>query len=117
VSPNRPGPVPDRLIAAELTGAARRHAGWEPPDETTTAAAVAELREILAGRDDGPALLAQVAGLGVGFHEGGLGEPKAKAAAALCIAAGADVGQIERWTAEGRRRAENRRQPPFSGHT
>ena len=77
---DRPGSAQVRLVLASLTGAARRHAGWEEPGEEETAAAVADLRKILAGRDDGPALLAEVAGLGLGFHSGGLGEARAKAA-------------------------------------
>ena len=46
------------MMVAELTGEAQRHARWEPPDEETTAAAVAELRKIAGGRTD---LLAEVA--------------------------------------------------------
>jgi hypothetical protein len=73
---------------------------------------VAELREILTGRDDGPALLAQVAGLLTGFHAGDdLYEAKARAAAHFCIAAGADESLIPQWAEEGKRRAEARRMP------
>jgi hypothetical protein len=80
----------DRLVMAGLTGAAQRHANWHELSEPETAAAVAELQEILAGRDDGPALLAEVAGLLTGFHEGQIEEPKATAAAQLYRLAGAD---------------------------
>jgi hypothetical protein len=76
---------------------------------------VTELHEILAGRDDGAVLLAEVAGLLIGFHQGALEEPKAKAAAQLCIAAGADETLIPRWIEEGRRRAATAALPPFSG--
>jgi hypothetical protein len=99
---------------AELAGAAQRHANWHQPDDTETAVAVAELLEILVGRDDGPALLAEVAGLLLGFDEGGPGEPKARTAAGFCVAAGADESLIERWTAEGRRRAAAAQLPLFS---
>jgi hypothetical protein len=77
-----------QLISAQLTGVAWG-ARWHAPDEAETAAAVSELREILAGRQDGPAL-AEVAGLALGFHEGGLSEPRARAAAHFCREAGAD---------------------------
>jgi hypothetical protein len=103
-----------RLVVASLSGAAQRHARWGEPTAEETAAAVAELREILAGRDDGPALLAEVAGVRLGFYEGELGEPRAKAVARSCIAAGADESLIPEWAEEGRRRAEAARLPPFS---
>lgn len=75
------------MIVAELTGEARRHARWEPPDEATTEAAAAELRKIAGGRTD---LLAEVAGIFLGTSEGELHEPRARNAAAFCRAAGAD---------------------------
>jgi hypothetical protein len=105
---------PDRLTVAALTGAAQRHAGWGNPTESETAAAVAELEEILAGRDDGPVLLAEVAGILLGFGEGQLDEAKAKSAAELCRLAGADEDLIARWIKEGRKRAANAALPPFS---
>jgi hypothetical protein len=111
VGHDRPGARPDRLIVAELTGAAQRHANWHQPDDAETAEAVAELLEILASRDDGAALLAEVAGLLLGFHGGGPGEPKARTAASFCVKAGADQSLIPQWTAEGRRRATAARLP------
>jgi hypothetical protein len=104
----------DRLVVAALTGAAQRHVNWHQLTEDEAAAAVAELEEILTGRDDGPALLAEVAGLLLGFHEGALEEPKAKAAAELCIKAGADETLIPRWIEEGRKRAADAALPQFS---
>jgi hypothetical protein len=89
---------------AQLHGAAWHHARWQEPAEAEMAAAVAELREILTGQDDGPALLAQVAGLRLGYHEGGPDEPRARAAAHYCIQAGADEDLMDQWTEEGRRR-------------
>jgi hypothetical protein len=79
---------------------------------------VADIAKILAGQDDGPALLAEVAGLGLGYHQGGLGEPMARAAAHFCVEAGADEDFIPRWTEVGRRRAADAALPPFStpGH-
>jgi hypothetical protein len=73
---------------------------------------VAELRELAAGRAD---LLAEVAGLEEGFHEGELAEPVAREAAMLCRKAGADPGAIPAWIEEGRRRRAGASMPPFSG--
>jgi hypothetical protein len=81
------------------------------PAENEIAAAVAELREVAGDRPD---LLAEEAGIQLGFHEGGLDEPRAKAAAQLLIAAGADECLIPGWIEEGRRRAEIRRRPAVS---
>ena len=98
------------MIVAELTGEAQRHARWEPPDEATTEAAVAELRKIAGGRTD---LLAEVAGIFLGTSEGELHEPRARNAALFCRAAGADEALISQWVEIGRQRAAGARQPPF----
>jgi hypothetical protein len=107
--------VPDsaRLIVASLSGAAERHVNWHEPDERETAVAVAEFAEIIDGRDDGPALLAEVAGLALGAAEGKGQEyqAKARAVAGLCRQAGADEKLIPGWTQEGRRRANVLRPP------
>ena len=108
------GADPDRIIVAKLTGEARCHAGFEPPGEAATAAAVAGLREIADGRTD---LLAEVAGIFLGASEGELDEPLARNAAEFCRAAGADQELIPRWTEIGRQRAAQARQPPFSHGT
>jgi hypothetical protein len=97
------------MIVAELTGAAQRYARWEPPDQATTEAAVAELREIADGRTE---LLAEVAGIFVGTSEGELHEPRARNAAEFCCLAGADPALIPKWIEEGRQRAARARQRP-----
>jgi hypothetical protein len=92
----------DQLTVARLTGAAWRHAsGWEPTG-AQTAAAVRELREIAGGRGD---LLAEVAGLLIGYYRRTAEELKARAAAYYCIAAGAGVDLIPRWIETGCSRA------------
>ena len=108
----RPGPDHDRILVAQLTGTARHHARWRglTPDEE--AAAVAELRELAAGRGD---LLAEVAGILEGASEGQPGEPVARQAARLCRQAGADPESIPAWIQEGRRRRAAASRPPFSG--
>jgi acyl-CoA reductase-like NAD-dependent aldehyde dehydrogenase len=70
-SKDRPGPDPDRLIVAQIHGAAQRHARWREPTEAETAAAVEELREIARDRRD---LLAEVAGILTGAAEGTVDE-------------------------------------------
>jgi len=106
---DRPGPGPDRLLIALITGTARHHARWRDLTADEKAAAVAELTELAAGRAD---LLAEVAGILEGASEGRLDEPFARQAGALCRLAGADETLIPAWIAEGRRRAEAARMPP-----
>ena len=108
---DRPGPARDRLLVARLDGIAKRHSRWREPTEPETAAAGTELRKVAGDRPD---LLAEVAGILIGASEGRLDEPRARAAAQLCIAAGADENAIPQWIEEGRRRAAERRLPPFS---
>jgi len=96
---------------ARISGIARRHASWRAPTGNEIAAAVAELGEVAGGRSD---LLAEEAGIQLGFYEGGLDEPRVKAAAQLLIAAGAGESLIPGWIDEGRRRAEIRHRPAVS---
>ena len=105
-------PEADRILVAQLTGEARRHAQWRPLTAEEEAAALAELRALAAGRAD---LLAEVAGILEGTSEGELDEPLARSAARLCRDAGADPEAIPAWIQEGRRRSASARRPPFSG--
>ena len=102
-----PGSSPDAdgLLGARLRGIAEHHARWRPLTEDERAAAVIELRELAAGRTD---LLAEKAGLLIGFYEGSLDEPHKRCAAELLIAAGANEALIPRWIEEGRRRRRPR---------
>jgi hypothetical protein len=104
-------PPPDRILIAQLTGEARRHARWRNLTDVEHAAAVRELRELAAGRTD---LLAEVAGIFEGTSEGELDEPLARQAAQLCRDAGADPDVIPAWIEEGRRRRASTALPPFS---
>ena len=92
----------DQLTVARLTGAAWRHASGREPTGAQTAAAVRELREIAGGRGD---LLAEVAGLLIGYYRRTAEERKARAAAYYCIAAGAGLDLIPRWIETGCSRA------------
>jgi hypothetical protein len=102
----------DQQTVARLTGAARRHAHQRESTAAETAAAVAELRELAGDRDD---LLAEVAGLLIGFYKRTVEDLMAQAAAGYCIAAGADPDLIPRWIEVGRRRAAAARQVPSTG--
>ena len=55
-------PQADRIVIAQLHGAAMDHVRWHESSDAETTAAVAELSEILDGRDDGPALLVPLSG-------------------------------------------------------
>ena len=99
----------DLVTVARLTGAARRHAPRGAASWEETAAAVAELREIAGRRGD---LLAEAAGLLIGYYQGTPEEVKAGTAARYCRAAGADPSLIPRWIAEGQRRAAYAREVP-----
>ena len=92
----------DQLTVARLTGAAWRHASGPEPTGVQADAAVRELREIASGRGD---LLAEVAGLLIGYYRRTAEELKARAAAYYCIAAGAGLDLIPRWIETGCSRA------------
>ena len=101
-------------MLARLRGEVAHRARWEPLNPDAMAGAVAALHEILdeAGRQDGPALLAQVAGLYVGGRAW-CPELLARAviAASICVAAGADEFAIDGWTCVGAERAADTRVP------
>jgi len=109
VAQDCPGPGPDRIVVAQITGAARHHARWRHLTGDEETAAVAELRALAAGRAD---LLAEVAGVLEGASEGRLDEPFARSAAQLCRKSGADPEAIPAWIEVGRRRAAVARMPP-----
>jgi hypothetical protein len=102
----------ERLLAARITGTAARYARGRPLSEADEAEALASITEVAAGRTD---LLAQVAGLAIGFSEGGPDELRQQQAAQLLITAGADQGLLPEWIEEGRRRAEAARGIPYTG--
>jgi hypothetical protein len=102
----------DQVTVARLTGAAGRHAPFREPTVAETATAVEELREIAGDRGD---LLAEVAGLLIGFYRETKQERKAQAAARYCIAAGADPHLIPQWIEEGQSRAAVARLPFHAG--
>lgn len=97
-----------RIVLARLQGAVMHHARWEPLGGDEMAAAVAEVDEVLAGRDDRSGLLAYVAGILTGSRFGRPDElAQAVIAGAVCVAAGADEWLVDGWCCVGaERRAE-----------
>jgi hypothetical protein len=92
----------DEVRLAIITGTAVNHARWRPLTADEETAALADLTLVAGGRTD---LLAQAAGLALGFHAGALDEPRQHQAATLLLKAGADPALVPAWEAEGRRRA------------
>jgi hypothetical protein len=106
------GAEPDAIRMAIIAGTASRHVRWRPLTLAEEAAAVAELVQVAGGRAD---LLAQMAGLALGFHAGTLEEPRQRQAAGLLAKAGADPELIPAWVREGQRRAATASRLPYSG--
>jgi hypothetical protein len=102
----------DQLMVPRLTGAVWRHALAREPTAAETVAALRELREIAGGRAD---LLAEVAGLLIGYYRRTAEELKARVAAYYCMAAGADLELIPRWIEVGCSRAAAARLSPPAG--
>ena len=105
-------PQADRILVAKTSGEAEHHATWRELTADEEAAAVAALRELAGGRAD---LRAEVCGVMQGASEGELHESLARQAAELCRKAGAGPEARPRWIAEGRRRRDAARMPPFAG--
>jgi hypothetical protein len=102
----------DRILVAEISGTARRHARWRSLTEAEESQAVTELADLAQGRAD---LLAQVAGLQIGCYEGDIDEPRRRQAADLLLKAGADQTLIPAWIEVGRERVRNARHIPYTG--
>jgi hypothetical protein len=80
----------DWLIAARIAAITRGHARGRALTGVEEAAALAELAEVAHGRVD---LLAQEAGLAIGFHGQDIDAPKYLQIAQLCIKAGGFLGE------------------------
>jgi hypothetical protein len=92
----------DNLLAAPATGPATHtaHSGRLTADEE--AAAVTELTQAAPGL---AAMLAECAGLALGYGEHRVDAARYRQVAELCIAAGVDQTLIEAWVDVGRQRA------------
>ena len=108
-----PPPDPARLVFAELYGTVRHHVRLDPAEDSPRDVALAAVAEIVGGRDDRRALLAEAAGVMLGAARWEEERDRAGRSAALLEAAGADVSLIPEWVEEGKRRAERAALPPF----
>lgn len=102
----------DQLFLAGISGICSRHCARGDIDDLD--AAVAELRAVAGDRND---LLAEHAGISIGMAEEGLPvlAPRFWAEADLCVAAGAERSDVERWIEVGKERAEQARMAPYTG--
>jgi hypothetical protein len=103
----------ERTVIAWVFGTVRNHVHPNPAEDSPRDVALAAVAGLVRGRDDGPAILAEVAGIMTGTAEFDSGRAQAERAAELLEAAGADQEAIPRWIEEGRRRAARAVQPPF----
>ncbi len=108
-------PERELIAVAQLSGTVTRHAGWKTNlDGRELADAVRELQEIIAGLANGPALMAEVAGVLTGARFGiPLEDDKAVLQARILVAAGADEWHIDGWACIGADRAAQAAQVPF----
>ena len=107
---------PDGVLVARIAGTASRHASSGAPlSQEEEAEAVAELRELAAGRSD---LLAQWAGIQLGYtRTSDVDVDRCRLIADLCIKAGADLSLIDEWITVGRIRREQAATRPYTGVT
>ena len=94
--------APDRLLAPPATGPATLPAtGWRltAEEEATTVAALTQADARWA------ALLAECAGLALGYGEHQFDAARYRQIAELCIAAGVDETLVEAWIEVGRQRS------------
>jgi hypothetical protein len=97
-----------------LQGVVLHHARWTLLSVAEIAIAVAEVNEVLSDRNDGPELLAYVAGILTGSRFGHADDlTQAVIAGSICVAAGADEFAIPGWEAIGWERAGKAADPPF----
>src|SRR5260221_13751219 len=94
----------DPLTLARIAAVTSRYTRTGTLTDAQRDQAVRELAELAAGRTD---LLAQHAGIALGFQDfrQGFEAAQYRLAAEMCIAAGADVSQLERWRQAGHERA------------
>lgn len=105
----------DRIILAQIAGAAGRHAARKIAGTGTDDDEA--VRELTALAGDRPDLLAQHAGIAVGTSEARSPEEaeSGREQARLCLLAGADADAVPQWTETGRLRAAAARRVPYTG--
>ncbi len=92
--------APDRLFARQATGHALPPPSWRLTAEEEAAAA-----ELTQAADGWAALLAECAGLALGYGEHQVDAARYRQVTELCIAAGVDQTLVETWVEGGRQRA------------
>ena len=104
--------APDRLFVPPIIGPTTPSTpGWRLTAEEE-ATAVAELKQAAAGW---AALLAECAGLALGYGEHQPGAARYRHIAELCVAAGVDQTLVEAWIEVGRQRASTAAATPPQG--
>jgi hypothetical protein len=94
--------APDRLVVQPIIGPTTPSTPRWPLTAEEEATAVAELKQAAAGWT---ALLAECAGLALGYGEHQPGAARYRHIADLCVAAGVDQTLVEAWIEVGRQRA------------
>lgn len=106
-----------RLALARLHGTVRHHVRLNPAQDAPRDVALAAVAALVAGRPDGPALLAETAGIMLGTALWPEDKDQAERSAELLKAAGADQELIPHWAEVGRERAARATKPPFGART
>jgi hypothetical protein len=102
-----------RLAVARLHGTVRHHVRLNPAQDSPRDVALAAVAALVGGRPDGPALLAEIAGIMLGTARWPEDTDQAERSAELLKAAGADQELIPHWVEVGRRRVAAAAKPPF----
>jgi hypothetical protein len=106
-----------RILLARLHGTVHYYVRLNPAQDAPRDVALAAVSELTEGRADGPALLAEIAGIMLGTARWPEDTDQAERSAELLKAAGADQDLVPRWTEVGRQRAAAAARPPFGSRT
>ena len=102
-----------RILLARLHGAVHHHVRLNPAQDAPRDVALTAVAELVDGRPDRAALLAETAGIMLGTARWPEDTDQAERSAELLKAAGADQETIPRWIEIGRQRAAAAAKPPF----
>lgn len=102
-----------RILLARLHGTVHHHVRLNPAQDTPRDVALAAVAELVDGRPDHAALLAETAGIMLGTARWPEDTDQAERSAELLKAAGADEEEIPGWVEIGRKRAAAAARPPF----
>ena len=102
-----------RILLARLHGTVHHHVRLNPAKDARRDVALAAVAELVDGRPDRAALLAETAGIMLGTARWPEDADQAERSADLLKAAGADQEAIPRWVEIGRQRVAAVAKPPF----